>query len=89
MPKSRVDFWRRKFEANVARDRRSQRELRRLGWKVLVVWECQVMQDPFAVLRRVLRGIGREAGGLDYTALPDRRTLLHVAEERLQWNLRG
>ena len=41
-PKSRVEFWQRKFQQNVERDRRVQRELRRLGWKIIVVWECQV-----------------------------------------------
>ena len=40
-PKSRVEFWHHKFQQNVERDRRVQRELRRLGWKVIVVWECE------------------------------------------------
>lgn len=41
MPASRVDYWSDKFARNVARDRRVRRQLRRLGWRVLVVWECQ------------------------------------------------
>ena len=41
-PKSRTGFWDRKFTENVARDRRVRRKLRRQGWQVLVVWECQV-----------------------------------------------
>ena len=41
-PKSRVEFWEAKFAANVARDRRTNRELRRLGWSVLTVWQCQL-----------------------------------------------
>ena len=40
-PKSRINFWATKFEANVARDRRSSRALRALGWRVVTVWECQ------------------------------------------------
>ena len=40
MPKSRVEFWTKKFEANVARDRRNVHELLETGWRVLVVWEC-------------------------------------------------
>lgn len=39
--KSNVEFWRAKFERNTARDAIAERELRRLGWEVLVVWECQ------------------------------------------------
>lgn len=41
-PKSRTEFWRNKFRDNVARDRRVARELRVLGWQVLVVWECEL-----------------------------------------------
>lgn len=41
MPKSRLDFWRPKLEGNKKRDARYRRELRRLGWRILVVWECQ------------------------------------------------
>ncbi|MER9697004.1 very short patch repair endonuclease [Mesorhizobium sp. M0133] len=40
-PKSNIEFWTRKFEANVARDRRAQEELKHLGWNVLTIWECE------------------------------------------------
>ena len=38
------EFWRAKFAANVRRDRRNIRDLRALGWSVLVVWECATRQ---------------------------------------------
>lgn len=41
-PKSRVKFWQEKFAGNVERDKHNRRDLRRLGWKVLVVWECEL-----------------------------------------------
>ena len=41
-PKSKLDFWRPKLEANRARDTANRRSLRKLGWEVLVVWECQL-----------------------------------------------
>lgn len=41
LPKSRHEFWRLKLEANVARDARQRNALRRLGWRVLVIWECR------------------------------------------------
>lgn len=40
-PKSNRDFWFRKFEANIDRDRRNNEKLTELGWKILVVWECE------------------------------------------------
>lgn len=39
-PRTRQRFWREKFDRNVARDARNARELRKLGWRVLTVWEC-------------------------------------------------
>lgn len=42
MPKSKTDFWMPKLEANRLRDRRNVRALRSVGWKVLVVWECEL-----------------------------------------------
>jgi DNA mismatch endonuclease (patch repair protein) len=40
-PKSRMDFWLPKLERNRKRDIENQRRLRRMGWDVLVIWECQ------------------------------------------------
>lgn len=42
LPKSRLNFWEPKLTANAARDRRNLRLLRKTGWEVLVVWECQI-----------------------------------------------
>ena len=41
IPKSRTEFWTEKFAQNVARDRRNEDALRTLGWRVLVIWECE------------------------------------------------
>lgn len=42
LPKSRADFWLPKLTANAERDARNVRALRRLGWSVLTIWECQL-----------------------------------------------
>ena len=44
MPKTRAAYWREKFEQNIRRDRRNLAALGRLGWEVLVVWECQTLE---------------------------------------------
>jgi len=41
VPKTNKKFWKIKREGNVDRDKRNLRKLRKEGWKVLVVWECQ------------------------------------------------
>jgi len=50
-PQSNAAFWRAKFERNVSRDRREIRRLRRMGWRVFVVWECQVSSTAKAKAR--------------------------------------
>ncbi|HKP97579.1 MAG TPA: very short patch repair endonuclease [Fibrobacteria bacterium] len=40
-PTTNVDFWNRKIDANIQRDRRDKRRLGREGWKALIIWECQ------------------------------------------------
>ena len=42
IPKSRPDFWRLKLSKNVERDERAISSLTRLGWGVLVIWECEI-----------------------------------------------
>ena len=52
MPKSRVDFWETKLEANRKRDARHRKELDDQGWRVLVVWECEI-RDTNALVNRL------------------------------------
>jgi DNA mismatch endonuclease (patch repair protein) len=40
-PKSRTKYWLPKLAANKKRDKENRKELRRLGWEILVIWECQ------------------------------------------------
>ena len=44
-PKSRVVFWTEKFAQNIARDRDNEQALRNLGWRVLVIWECETRDE--------------------------------------------
>lgn len=42
MPKSRVEFWQKKFEMNIRRDRVVKSELQDANVKCLVIWECSI-----------------------------------------------
>ncbi|MHC4875619.1 MAG: very short patch repair endonuclease [Planctomycetota bacterium] len=44
-PKSRVDFWRAKFRRNVERHQEVEQALEDLGWRVIVIWECETASD--------------------------------------------
>jgi len=54
LPRTRRAYWRAKFEGNRRRDRRVQAALRRLGWSVMVVWEC-ALREPERVAARLRR----------------------------------
>ena len=58
-PKSRVEFWTEKFAQNVERDRRNEEALRKLGWRVLVIWEC-ITRDEETVRRHLEEHIKRD-----------------------------
>lgn len=47
VPKTNCTFWTQKIDANRARDKRKERELRRLGLRVYTVWQCQLNDDRF------------------------------------------
>lgn len=59
MPKTRADYWQRKFADNVERDARRLRELKGMGWRVLVVWECETNDLP-----RLRRRLGAFLAGV-------------------------
>jgi len=54
LPKTRTDFWVSKLTGNTDRDQRNSAALRRLGWRVLVVWECELV-DEAKLERKLLR----------------------------------
>ena len=53
MPAANVDYWNRKFERNVARDAQNKADLESDGWRVMVVWECE-LKDLTALQFRFL-----------------------------------
>lgn len=52
VPATNAKFWRTKRLSNVARDRRNQRALKRDGWRVMVVWECET-RKPAALQKKL------------------------------------
>lgn len=85
LPKSNVDFWRNKFEKNVERDERVVRDLRALGWRVEIIWECETVDE--AALESRLKSIFEKRGGkIIYEKQDDTTPLLPmVAENALEY----
>lgn len=61
LPKSRLIFWKNKLEGNRQRDEKNQRRLNRLGWRYLIVWECQLHEFQ-RVVDRITRFLNNAHG---------------------------
>ena len=59
LPKNNTDFWKKKFNNNIERDKRKIRDLRKLGWKVFIIWECELLKDR----KRISNIINKELYG--------------------------
>lgn len=42
LPETRKEFWTEKISSNVLRDNRNMDDLKSLGWKVIIVWQCEI-----------------------------------------------
>ena len=53
IPAGNRAFWKKKFAANKARDHRVNRELRRIGWRVIRIWEHDLAKRGAACIRKI------------------------------------
>ncbi len=60
LPKNNQAFWVEKFSRNKERDKRKVRELRELGWRVLIVWECTLKKNPESVIKQIRKSLAYE-----------------------------
>ncbi len=44
-PKTREEFWENKFNANIKRDLEVQKEIKNIGWKSIILWECEINKN--------------------------------------------
>lgn len=66
LPSTRTDFWVPKLQRNAERDKANAALLRRLGWRVLTVWECE-LREPRKLVRRLARAFGVRTAPLSDT----------------------
>ena len=55
-PKTREEFWESKFKENVIRDKSHQKKLSAIGWKIIIVWECEI-KDKNLLINDRLKGL--------------------------------
>ena len=57
-PKTNTEFWNAKFKYNIERDKRNYSLLSEMGWKVLIVWECEIRHsDSIVTLEKLTEQI--------------------------------
>lgn len=59
-PKTRTEFWLEKFDKNVKNDQIKQEKLRELGWKVIVIWECELKRSFQETMDKVEKELTRK-----------------------------
>lgn len=59
VPKSNVEFWEKKFQRNVERDKREHAALEADGWHVIVLWECEI-KNKLSALSDEIKGINHD-----------------------------
>ena len=94
MPSINQEFWINKFSGTIRRDARVLRELHELGWKTMVVWECQLEKDTIATINRVANWLSQAKTALDISfgagsARVNRRELIRASAEKVRSRTRG
>jgi len=90
-PKSNVAFWTGKFAENVKRDQRAERAIAERGWRVMVVWECELIERTVETVQKVALWLSRGVAaarrpGYD-AAIINREKLLAVAEKKVRYRI--
>jgi DNA mismatch endonuclease, patch repair protein len=52
-PKTRPEFWELKFKSTVERDRKKAEQLKSAGWRVIIVWECELEKNAQELIFRI------------------------------------
>ena len=82
LPTSNASHWKKKLLRNKERDKQNIADIKKMGWRPYVVWECELMKDPHKVAGKISHFLlGKK---LDY-ALPEKRQMLKIAEKRRKY----
>lgn len=54
LPETRTQFWEKKINGNVERDKKNVKKLKEIGWKVIVLWQCQLSKRKWQKLKKSL-----------------------------------
>jgi len=58
-PSTNQNFWQQKLEGNTVRDKRVKKELKRLGWEVITIWECELRETGYKLPNPAVNRVSR------------------------------
>jgi DNA mismatch endonuclease, patch repair protein len=61
LPRHNMNFWKEKFDRNVARDQKKQALLETEGWQVVTCWECELKRDVSDCVNKIRRSLSASA----------------------------
>lgn len=64
LPKTNTDYWKRKIQKNMQRDKKVNDELCKMGYKILTIWECQI-EDKSVNISNIVTNFLEGGGNLD------------------------
>lgn len=60
LPKTKTEWWKSKLEKNKQNDLKTEKALKKLGWKVITIWQCQLKSSKFdSTINKLLRQLHR------------------------------
>jgi DNA mismatch endonuclease (patch repair protein) len=61
IPKTRVKYWKDKLDKNVNRDIRNKKIIKKMGWKVIITWECEIEKKLPQIIKLIVNKIKQPA----------------------------
>jgi DNA mismatch endonuclease (patch repair protein) len=82
-PATRKDFWEKKLDGNVERDKVNVQRLIELKWRVLIIWECEIKKWDTALEKKIVDFLINRKNNLftQENSYDDSKELFHVAAE--------
>jgi len=64
-PKTRTEFWQKKLKKNIEVDKKNYKKLKKLGWKLIIIWECELKNKREYILENLIKYLEKENGRLE------------------------
>jgi len=67
-PETRNEFWMKKIQSNIDRDKRVNEQLKKEGWKVIRIWEHEIRKEPEKVIKKIIKILEKTSADYDWSS---------------------